>query len=69
MGKKSKYIFAKLSSIDNYKGWIKEIIFTIKDLEFWRYVDSTIVKLVFFYSNSKKRNIDNICEGKIKDSR
>lgn len=44
MGKESKYTFTKFSSAKNYKKWAKEMIFALKDLGLWRYVNGTIMK-------------------------
>ena len=44
MGKESEYTFAKLSGAENYKEWAREMIFALKDLGLWGYVDGTIVK-------------------------
>ena len=44
IGKESEYTFAKLSDAKNYKEWAREMIFTLKDLELWEYVDGIIVK-------------------------
>lgn len=52
--KKSKYIFEKLSDIENYKKRIREMIFALKDLGLWRYIDGTIIKLVFIAVKEKE---------------
>ena len=44
MGKKSEYTIAKLSGVENYKKWAREMIFALKDSRLWRYVDGTILK-------------------------
>ena len=44
MGKESEYTFAKPSNTENYKEWAREIIFALKDLELWEYIDGIIVK-------------------------
>lgn len=53
MGKESKYTFAKPFKVENYKEWVREMIFTLKDLGLWGYVDSTIVKPVFLSAKKK----------------
>ena len=44
IGKESEYMFAKLFGAKNYKEWVREKIFALKDLGLWGYVDGTIVK-------------------------
>ncbi len=44
MSKESEYTFAKLSGAENYKEWVREMIFALKDSGFWGYVDGTITR-------------------------
>lgn len=55
MGKKSEYIFIKLSNTKNYKEYAKEMIFALKELRLWRYIDGTIVNLAPL--SAKKKTI------------
>lgn len=47
-------MFAKFSNIENYKKWAKEIVFVLKNSELCKYVDSTIIKLVFLEAKIKE---------------
>lgn len=67
MGKKSEYIFAKLSSAENYKKWIREIIFALKDLGLWRYVNSIIIKLAPLKTKKKKITVSIKASKKTQD--
>ncbi len=44
IGKESEYTFAKLSSVENYKEWAREMIFASEDLRLLGYVDDTITR-------------------------
>ena len=46
MGKKSEYTFTKLSRTKNYKEWVRKMIFALKNLGLWRYVNDTMIKPV-----------------------
>lgn len=44
IGKEYEYMYAKLSGPENYKEWARKMIFALKNLELWGYVDRTIMK-------------------------
>lgn len=44
MDKEREYTFAKLSAPENYKEWARKMIFALKNLELWGYIDRTIMK-------------------------
>lgn len=54
MSKESEYIFIKLSSKENYKKWVREIVFALKDLALWRYVNGIIIKLAFLKAKTRE---------------
>lgn len=47
MSKKNEYRFKILFSMENYKKWVKKIIFDSKNLGFWEYVNRIIIRLLF----------------------
>ena len=57
MGKKSEYMFAKLSGAENYKEWAKEMIFALKNSGLWGYVDGTIIKPAPLEAKKKRQTV------------